>query len=312
MYRWAVISAVWVGATGGISSRVSGFLRPPENVRASDKGSINILKALNAPEDDSIVKERLEQLSMQIPLHHNKRVKSFIDYFVEKNRSYMKRVLADQQRYFPIFEYYLAKHGLPDELKYLSVVESGLRPSAVSRAGAAGLWQFMPSTGRLYGLKQSFYVDERRDPHQATEAACMYLKYLHNMFDDWELALAAFNSGPGRVSRAIRRSGHRKFWKIYRHLPRETRSYLPQFVAITYVMNYYAHYNLFPEARFFAMESDTVHISGGLELSLLSKPLNLCPKYLRELNPSYVRGVITQRPSQIRTTYTLRPKAALR
>ena len=273
MKRWAVIYLI-IYACGTVSS-----------VPTAEAST---------PEAFSVVKERLKQLSTDIPLHHNKRVQSFIDYFVKKNRTYMRRVLAEQQRYFPIFEHYLAKHNLPDELKYLSVVESGLRPSAISRAGAVGLWQFMPSTARLYGLKQNVYVDERRDPHQATEAACLYLKYLHGIFNDWELALAAFNSGPGRVSRAIRRSGRKSFWKIYRHLPRETRSYLPQFVAITYVMNYYQHYNLFPEERFFAIKSDTIHISKGIDLNLLSEALNLCPSYLHALNPSYIRGVVPQ------------------
>ena len=150
----------------------------------------------------------------------------------------------------------------------------------------------MPSTGRLYGLRQSPYLDERRDPHQSTEAACLYLRYLHGIFNDWELALAAFNSGPGRVSRAIKRSGRHSFWKLYRSLPRETRSYLPQFVAITYIMNYYPYYNLFPKNHFFMVDSDTVHITQGLDLDQLSEALSLCKNQLRSMNPAYVWGIV--------------------
>ena len=250
----------------------------------------------------SVTKERLSCLSTKIPLHHNRRVQGFINYFTEKDRPYTRRILADRKRYFPIFEYYLAKYGLPDELKYLAVVESGLRPDAVSRMGAAGLWQFMPSTGRLYGLRQNAYVDERYDPYKATEAACRYLRDLYRQFRDWELALSAFNSGPGRVSRAIRRSGKRKFWKMYRYLPRETRSYLPQFVAIVYVMNYYPQHRLFPSQNFYMAKSDTVHLKGGIGLRHLAQSLSLCEEDFLRLNSVYRWAVL---PNESHT-YVLR------
>ena len=240
----------------------------------------------------SAARERLACLSTAIPLQYNRYVQSFIKYFTEKNRAYTRRLLSEKQRYFPIFEHYLARYGLPDELKYLAIVESGLRPDAVSRMGAAGLWQFMPSTGRLYGLRQNRYVDERYDPHKATEAACRYLRDLYDRFGDWELALAAFNSGPGRVTRAIRRSGKRRFWEMYRYLPRETRSYLPQFVAIVYVMNYHPYHRLFPLRKFYMVKSDTVHINGGVGLRQLAESLSLCEKDLLRLNPSYRWGVL--------------------
>src|SRR5690606_1316810 len=141
--------------------------------------------------------------------------------------------------YFPMFGRYLAKYGLPDELKYLSIIASAPNPPAVSRVSAVGLWPFMAATGRFYGLHQDWYLDARMDPGKATDAACRYLRELYRMFNDWELALAAYNTGPGNVKRAIRRSGYKNtFWEIYNYLPRETRSYVPQFVAMIYTLNY--------------------------------------------------------------------------
>jgi len=190
------------------------------------------------------IQYRLEIIDTEIPLNFNTRVKSFIDYFTVRDREYTKMVLRRSTYYFPIIEDILAKYNLPDELKYLAVVESGLKPTARSRAAAVGLWQFVYYTGRTFGLHSDWYVDERMDPVKSTEAAAKYLKSLHKMFGDWELALAAYNCGPGNVRKAIRRSGYkRKFWDIYRFLPRETRGYLPQFVAITYAFNYKEEHN---------------------------------------------------------------------
>ena len=192
-----------------------------------------------------LVADQMTCITEEIPLTFNSRVYGFINYFGVRNREYTRGILKKKDVYFPLFEKYLSKYGMPDELKYLSIVESGLEPRAISRAGAGGLWQFMPYTGRSYGLHQDFYINERFDPDAATEAACKYLKMLYNMFGDWELALAAYNSGPGNVRKAIRKSGYQKgFWNVYKYLPRETRSYVPQFVAIIYVINYADDYNL--------------------------------------------------------------------
>jgi len=238
----------------------------------------------------ALVADKITCIQKEIPLTFNSKVFGFINYFAVRNREYTKGVLRKKNIYFPLFEKYLAKYNMPEDLKYLSIVESGLEPRAISRAGAGGLWQFMPYTGRSYGLHQDFYIDERFDPDAATEAACKYLKTLYNMFGDWELALAAYNSGPGNVRKAIRRSGYQKgFWKIYRYLPRETRSYLPQFVAIKYVLSYAEDYNLLTENNQYEIASDTLMVNDFTNLKLLAKEINVCYDVLDKLNPAIKR-----------------------
>ena len=242
-----------------------------------------------------LIEDRLSCIETDMPLVFNERVQSFVNYFTVRDRNYTREVIRRKNLYFPIFEKYLKKYGIPDQLKYLSIVESGLRPEARSRVGAEGLWQFMPSTGRMYGLNQSWYVDERRDPEKATEAACKYLKQLYNMFDDWELALAAYNTGPGNVRKAIRRSGYKKdFWGIYNYLPRETRSYVPQFVAVLYTIEYATEHNLFSESPAYAWETDTVMVSQFVSLKALARELNLCEDELHLLNPELKRLAIPE------------------
>ena len=241
-----------------------------------------------------LIEDRLSCIDSEMSLTFNERVQSFVDYFAVRNRDYTRKVISRKNLYFPIFEKYLKQYDIPDELKYLSIVESGLRPEARSRVGAEGLWQFMPSTGRMYGLNQSWYVDERRDPEKATEAACKYLKQLYNMFDDWELALAAYNTGPGNVRKAIRRSGYKKsFWDIYNYLPRETRSYVPQFVAVLYTLEYAPEHNLFADSPAHAWETDTVLISQFVSLKELANQLNLCEDELTLLNPELKRLAVS-------------------
>ncbi len=232
------------------------------------------------------IETRLGLLENEIPLNLTPKVKGFIDYFTIRNRDYTRKAAEDAYFYFPIFEKYLKEYNLPQELKYLSIIESGLNPRAISRANAAGLWQFVPSTGRMFKLHQDWYVDERLDPYEATEAACKYLKELYTYFDDWELALAAYNSGPGRVRTAIRRSGYKqKFWEIYRYLPRETRSYVPQYVAILYALNYGSEHNLFIEEPNFQVNYDTVHVSQYFHIPTFANQLNICVEDLEKLNP---------------------------
>jgi len=242
-----------------------------------------------------LVADRIACIESDIPLAYNHRVKSFIDYFTVRDREYTRMVIRRKDVYFPLFEKYLKKYNLPQDLKYLAIVESGLKPEARSRVGAVGLWQFMPSTGRMFGLNQDWYVDERQSPEKSTEAACKYLKQLYNMFGDWELALAAYNTGPGNVRKAIRRSGYKKsFWDVYRYLPRETRSYVPQFVAIAYTLNYIDEHNLQEEIPDYLAEADTVLISQFASLKVLAEQLNVCEDDLKRLNPELRRGVVPE------------------
>ncbi|MGK7393355.1 MAG: LysM peptidoglycan-binding domain-containing protein [Candidatus Cyclobacteriaceae bacterium M3_2C_046] len=242
------------------------------------------------------VEERIKDIPSAIPLSYNKRIKAFIDYFTIKDREYTRMILRRKNVFFPIFEKYLQKHNLPDELKYLSIIESGLNTRAISRVGAVGLWQFMPYTGKMFKLHQDWYVDERMDPEKATEAACLYLAQLYNMFDDWEMALASYNCGPGNVRKAIRRSGYKKtFWEVYPYLPRETRSYVPQFVAIIYVLNYAEEHNFFPEIdQEFPMAWETVSIDGFLHMPTLANLLGVCEEDLQNLNPQLKRNALPE------------------
>ncbi|TRX55570.1 LysM peptidoglycan-binding domain-containing protein [Fulvivirga sp. M361] len=258
--------------------------------------------------DYDLVRDRLSCIQKEIPLNYTTKVHAFVNYFAVKDRAYTHLMLQRKNVYFPLFEKYLKKYGLPDELKYLSIIESGLNPKAVSRARAVGLWQFMSSTGKSYDLHQDWYIDERMDPEKSTEAACRFLKQLYNMFGNWELAIAAYNTGPGNVRKAIRRSGYKRtFWEIYPYLYRETRSYLPQFVAILYVFNYAEEHNFLTEDMEYLVASDTISTGSYIHLETLANQLNLCKEDIEKLNPGLKRGAI---PS-IKGGYTFRiPKDA--
>ncbi len=240
-----------------------------------------------------LVADRLKCIEGDMPLTFNESVFSFVDYFTIRNREYTRMVARRKDVFFPLFEKYLKKYNIPEDLKYLSIVESGLNPEAKSRVGAMGLWQFMPSTGRMYGLDQDWYIDERMSPEKSTEAACKYLKQLYNMFDDWELALAAYNTGPGNVRKAIRRSGYKKnFWSIYPYLPRETRSYVPQFVAVIYTLNHLEEHNMLEAIPEYRPEADTLYVSQFISLKALGEQINVCEEDLRLLNPELKRGMV--------------------
>lgn len=242
-----------------------------------------------------LVADRIACIQSDIPLTYNHRVKSFVDYFTVRDREYTRMVIRRKDIYFPLFEAYLKKYNMPQDLKYLAIVESGLKPEARSRVGAVGLWQFMPSTGRMFGLNQDWYIDERQSPEKSTEAACKYLKQLYNMFGDWELALAAYNTGPGNVRKAIRRSGYKKsFWDIYRYLPRETRSYVPQFVAIAYTLNFIDEHNLREDIPDYIVEADTLMVSQFASLKVLAEQLNVCEEDLKKLNPELRRAAVPE------------------
>jgi len=256
-----------------------------------------------ASESPELVADRLSCIQGDIRLTYNDRTHAFINYFTIKDRDYTRMVLSRKDLYFPLFEKYLAKYGLPDELKYLAIVESGLNPRAVSRARAVGLWQFMSATGRHFGLYNDWYVDDRMDPEKSTEAACKYLAQLYGMFNDWELALAAYNSGPGNVRKAIRRSGYKKdFWEVYRYLPRETRSYLPQFIAIMYTLNYTKEHNLFETPEQPLVIHDTISVNQFLHFETFANLTGANMDDLVKLNPSVLRKAIPETGR----TYTLR------
>ena len=236
------------------------------------------------------IKQRVQAMDTEMPFELNETIFSFINYFTVRNRPYTKMTLARMNTYMPLFEKVLEKQGMPDDIKYLSIIESGLNPKARSRVGAMGLWQFMPATGREYKLYANQYMDDRMDPELATEAAFRYLKALHRMFGDWEVALAAYNCGPGNVRRAIRRSGGKKtFWGIYNHLPRETRSYVPQFQAMMYVLRHVEEHNLILEEPSFPMPYETVQFNHEVDLERLAEISGICIEDIEELNPSILK-----------------------
>lgn len=245
-------------------------------------------------DQEKIIAARLKVLQNEVKLTYNKKIKSFIDYFLVRNQRYTVMVERRRGVYFPMFEEILKQQKMPEEIKYLAIVESGLNPRAISPAGAAGLWQFMTFTGKQFGLKQDEFIDERLDPAKSTVAACKYLRELYNTFHDWELALASYNCGPGNVRRAIRRSGYKdSFWEIYNFLPQETRSYVPQFVALTYVMNHMKDHQIVADSLEYAVVTDTVTIHQYVDLTTLAEELNLCSDELRKLNPALKKGVLS-------------------
>ncbi|MBL7980791.1 MAG: LysM peptidoglycan-binding domain-containing protein [Flavobacteriales bacterium] len=242
------------------------------------------------------VSERLRVLDDRTPfdLTYNAPVQAYIDLYTIRKRELSSRMLGLAELYFPVFEEALDRHRMPMELKYLAVVESALNPAARSRAGAVGLWQFMLPTGKMYGLDVDSYIDERHDVYLSTDAACKYLKYLHSLYDSWEMALAAYNCGPGNVNKAIRRSGgYKDYWKIYDHLPRETRGYVPAFIAVNYLFAHHADHNLYPVApTYCAYEVDTLQVCYRLDLQSVAKLTGASYEELQALNPTFKLGVV--------------------
>ncbi len=251
------------------------------------------LEFIPADETPELIADRLSCLQRAIPLEYNNKVHAFIDYFTVRDREYTRMVLRRKDLFFPLFEKKIKEYDLPDELKYLSIIESGLNPQAISRARAVGLWQFMSGTGKYMGLHHDWFTDERMDPEKATDAACRYLAQLYSIFHDWPLALAAYNSGPGTVRWAIRRSGYKKtFWEVYSYLPRETRSYVPQFIAIIYAVNYASEHNIDEPAREEILPHDTLAINNFLHFETFAKLTGTCVEDLQGLNPIIKRNAV--------------------
>lgn len=245
---------------------------------------------------DTIYEERIRQLNMATPMNltYNPTVRAFIDLYANKRREQLSRMLGLAEYYFPMFEEKLDKYNMPLEIKYLAVVESALNPLARSRVGATGLWQFMYSTARGEGLEINSYVDERSDPLKSTEAACQYLTKLYSIFGDWDLALAAYNSGPGNVSKAIRRSGGKTdYWAIRPYLPRETAGYVPAFIAVNYMMNYHEEHLIYPldvKPSFFSL--DTIEIKEQISFAQIQELIDIDEDELKFINPSYRYSII--------------------
>ena len=259
------------------------------------------------------LKVRLERLNQRTPFNveYNPSLENVIKSFLKRKRGLLERMLTVSQFYFPLFEEQLDKYDIPLEMKYLSIVESALNPKAKSRVGATGLWQFMYATGKSYNLDVSSYVDERSDPIKATEAACKYLSRLHTIFGDWDLALAAYNSGPGNVNKAIRRSGGQKnYWNIRRNLPRETAGYVPAFLATMYLMEYAEEYGLkAKKADRTYFVTDTVQVKHLITFQQISELVGVELEKIQLLNPSYKLDII---PFVKGKDYSLRlPVAAL-
>ncbi len=247
---------------------------------------------------DSVYTQRLHELNARtiIDVEVNSDVIAALKYFVRKRRRFTALCLGRSKLYFPMYEEYLDKYNMPLELKFLSVIESGLRPTVKSRAGATGLWQFMYRTGVMYGLQNDSFVDERMDPELATDAACRYLKYLYGLYGDWSIALAAYNAGPGNVNKAIRRSGGQMdYWSLRPFLPKETQMYVPNFICMLYMMNYYAEHNIIPkEAKAYLHEVDTVCLKGAVRISHIDTLLGISSEEFLFLNPTYKTDFIPQ------------------
>ncbi|WP_394993977.1 LysM peptidoglycan-binding domain-containing protein [Emticicia sp.] len=270
---------------------------PQEAVTVSPEDSLveelPTVEAFIPTADVNKVREGFQRMQRSIPLQYNSTVHSFVDYFIYKKPSFTKKMLERKNFYFPIFEKYLAKYNMPDELKYLSMLESGLNPKAISHAKAVGLWQFMKPTGGDFGLRVNEFVDDRMDIEKSTEAACKYFKQLYSIFGDWELVLASYNTGPGNLRRAIRRAGNvRDYWQLHPFLHKDTRTYVPQFTAIMYMMLHADEYGIFPEEIMEPVTTETVTIDGFLDVETFSNASGISIDDIQKLNPQILKGVL--------------------
>lgn len=279
------------------------FAARRDTVAYADSAALAAAAARVAPCPDSLYLARMDSIRSGVPLSFNGIVKNYIELYTRKRSLQVASMLGLAEYYFPIFEQALDAAGMPLELKYLPVIESALNPRALSRAGACGLWQFMYSTGRMYKLEINSFVDERRDPVRSTQAAVQYLNDLYGIYGDWILVIAAYNCGPGNVNKAIRRSGgKRNYWDIYYYLPRETRGYVPAFIAVNYAFRYHKEHGIAPMPSTFPPLCDTLVIADGLHFEQIASQVDLSVEELRDLNPQYRADVI---PAGYGKTYTL-------
>ncbi|MDO4790774.1 MAG: LysM peptidoglycan-binding domain-containing protein [Porphyromonas sp.] len=242
---------------------------------------------------DSVYIKRLAALPSRIPLSYNSVVRECIELYVNRRRALVSTMLPKTRLYFPMIEEVFDKHGLPHELKYLAIVESNLNPIVVSRMGATGLWQFMLNTGKIYGLDINSLIDERRDPRLATEAAARYFKDMYDIYQDWLIVIASYNCGPGNINKAIRRAGgERKFWSIFPYLPRETRAYVPLFIAAYYTMEYYKIHGIEPREMDMVLATDTIHIRTKRTFEEISRLSGQPIDVIKSLNPKYKHDIV--------------------
>lgn len=248
---------------------------------------------INPVYSPEVYKERLARIPSVIEMPYNEVVQQFIDRYSGRLRRSVSLMLGAQNFYMPLFEEALETYGLPLELKYLPVIESALNPNAVSRVGATGLWQFMLATGKRYGLEVNSLVDERRDPVLSSYAAAQYLRDLYKIFGDWNLVIAAYNCGPDNINKAIHRSkGEKDYWQIYPYLPKETRGYVPAFIAANYIMTYYCEHNICPMTTRLPAKTDTVMVGRNVHLEQIASVCNIDIEQLRTLNPAYRRDIV--------------------
>lgn len=254
----------------------------------------------------------MAQLDRQSPikLEYNTQVRAYIDVYLERRRDHLANIIARSQLYFPIFEEYLSKYNLPQELKYLAIIESALDPKAKSKSGAMGLWQFLYHAGLMLDLHVSSYEDERCDPLKSTDAACRYLAYLYQNLEDWQLALAAYNGGLGTVQKAIERAGGKKsFWELAPYMTNEMKAYVPAFIAVNYVMNYYDLHNIVPaKPKYTFNDIDTVFVNISLSFEQITRATGVDRQSLQQLNPQYIKDFI---PSDDMPMLLILPKTAI-
>lgn len=259
---------------------------------ATDSVEIVGTDSVATAQKDALYEQRLRNLVSPIPMPYNYLVKSRIVSYVERHPATISRVVGLSKIYFPLIEQTLMSEGLPIELRALPIIESALQVNAISRAGAVGLWQFMPTTGKNYGLEVNSLVDERRDPIASTQAACRFLKDLYKIFGDWTLAIAAYNCGPGNVNKAIARSGGKNFWEIYDYLPRETRGYVPAFIGATYAFHYHRHHHIEPTEAPLPLALDTIQVRRITHFQQIATTIDVDLETLRALNPQYRLDII--------------------
>ena len=280
-----------------LRSKMYPYIYPGDlNVFGFDEGDIPTYS-------DSAYAYRLSLMETEIPLEYNEQVRAYIDMYANRKRKLVSKVLSTSKFYFPIFEEVFDRENVPMEFKYLAVIESALNQQALSPVGAAGLWQFMAPTGRMYGLRTDHYIDDRKDIIKSTEAAVKYFRNSYAIYHDWLLVIASYNCGPGNVSKAIRKAGgKRNIWEIMPYLPRETRGYVPAFIAAAYIMNYASEHNIYPADEEPYFQLDTVMVDNKMSIEQLALALNTTTEEIKKYNPSLKRGIIPFSPNGISLT----------